>query len=80
MRTRTTAALAATLLLALTACDSEPDGGGPHVDACKTAMEKQFADAPEAGVDPREAQPPAACAGVDNETRTRLTEELIDAQ
>ncbi|HZX40011.1 MAG TPA: hypothetical protein VFF37_17115 [Streptomyces sp.] len=78
MRTTTTAALAAALLLGLTACGSDPEP--PHVAACKTAMEKQFADAPEAGVDPREADPPAACAGVANETLARLTEELIDAE
>ncbi|MFE1926520.1 hypothetical protein ACFW91_28665 [Streptomyces asoensis] len=78
MKTRITACAALLALAALTGCsDSNSDSG--DVAACKTAMTKQFEEAIAArssGTPQPSGTRPAACAGVDDATLTRLTGEV----
>ena len=80
MHTRTiAAALAAGLLLALTACSSS---GNTKADpaACKAAMGKDLAAAIAAGDEAEQSKRPAACNGIDDKTAQRIAGELIAEQ
>ncbi|MFE7927799.1 hypothetical protein ACFU6S_03540 [Streptomyces sp. NPDC057456] len=78
MNTRAAACATLLALAALTGC-SDTDSDSGDVAACKTAMAKQLEEAVTArssGTPMPTGTRPAACAGVDDATLTRLTGEV----
>ncbi|MFD0146201.1 MULTISPECIES: hypothetical protein [unclassified Streptomyces] len=78
LRHHTTAALAACMLLAVTACGSSDAKADPA--ACKAAMSRDYADAIAAGEQAEQSTRPPACVGIDDETAQRIAGELIAEQ
>ncbi|MET9506908.1 hypothetical protein ABZX62_00220 [Streptomyces flavidovirens] len=71
---RTSTAITACLLFALTACGGTDVKADPA--ACKKAMTKAFDDAMAAGDKAEESKRPAACDGLDDKTLKRLAGEV----
>ncbi|KUJ65559.1 hypothetical protein ACZ90_46460 [Streptomyces albus subsp. albus] len=69
MRAMPIAAIAAALVLSLSACGDDSKG---DVTACKKAMAEQLKAGPAAAKDR-----PSACSGIDDETLQRLVKEVV---